>query len=228
VKLSVIIPVYNEVATVEEVVRRVRQTHLVAEIILVDDGSTDGTREALSGLASPGDSALKILLHERNRGKGAAIRSGLGLAQGDVVLIQDADLEYDPRDYAALLKPFDEGALVVYGSRFLQSEGETMPLSRLANRWLTWATNLLFGAHLTDMETGYKLFRRDVIQSLDLHAQRFEFEPEVTAKLLKRGIPIREVPIRFRGRSYAEGKKIRPRDALVALWTLLRIRFGGR
>lgn len=227
-KLSVIIPVYNEVATVEEVVRRVRQTHLVAEIILVDDGSTDGTREALSGLASPGDSALKILLHERNRGKGAAIRSGLGLAQGDVVLIQDADLEYDPRDYAALLKPFDEGALVVYGSRFLQSEGETMPLSRLANRWLTWATNLLFGAHLTDMETGYKLFRRDVIQSLDLHAQRFEFEPEVTAKLLKRGIPIREVPIRFRGRSYAEGKKIRPRDALVALWTLLRIRFGGR
>ena len=227
-KLSVIIPVYNEVATVEEVVRRVRQTHLVAEIILVDDGSTDGTREALSGLASPGDSALKILLHERNRGKGAAIRSGLGLAQGDVVLIQDADLEYDPRDYAALLKPFDEGALVVYGSRFLQSEGETMPLSRLANRWLTWATNLLFGAHLTDMETGYKLFRRDVIQGLDLHAQRFEFEPEVTAKLLKRGIPIREVPIRFRGRSYAEGKKIRPRDALVALWTLLKIRFGGR
>ena len=225
-KLSVIIPVYNEAATVGEIVRRVCQTHLVDEIILVDDGSTDGTREALTGLASPGDSTLKILLHDRNRGKGAAIRSGLGLAQGDVVLIQDADLEYDPQDYPALLKPFNEGAPVVYGSRFLHEEGETMALSRLANRWLTWVTNLLFGAHLTDMETGYKLFRREVIQSLDLRAKRFEFEPEVTAKLLKRGVRIREVPIHFRARSYAEGKKIRPRDAGIALWTLLKIRLG--
>jgi len=224
--LSVVMPVYNEKATVETILARVEDTGLVTEIILVDDGSTDGTRDLLQQIASH-HPRLKVLLHERNRGKGAAIQTGIKAATQELVLIQDADLEYDPRDYPALLAPIQEGkAQVVFGSRFLGGPRRTtMFWHMVANQMLTFMTNILYNSILSDMETGYKLFRREVIQSIPLRCQRFDFEPEITAKLLKRRVRIYEVPISFNPREYNEGKKIGLKDAFAAVWTLLKYRF---
>jgi len=224
-KLTVLIPVYNEIHTIEEILKRVKAQELADEILLVDDGSTDGTREILNGL--DGDGAVRVILHEKNRGKGAAVRTGLDHAQGDIILIQDADLEYDPRDYPVLLKPIQEGlAEVVYGSRFLGGPRRTsMYWHMVANKILTFMTNILYDTILSDMETGYKVFRRSVIEGMPLHARRFEFEPEFTAKILKRNYRIYEVPISFAPRDYNEGKKIGVKDAFEAIWALLKYRF---
>lgn len=224
-KLSVIIPVYNEVASIEEIVRRVQETKRAFEIVIVDDGSTDGTRDVLRRLDGNGN--IRVLFHEKNRGKGAAIRTGLQAAQGDVLLIQDADLEYDPRDYPMLLRPIEEGiADVVYGSRFLGGPRRVIMFWHMvANKLLTFMTNLLYNSILSDMETGYKAFRREVIENMPLRANRFDFEPEFTAKVLKRHYRIFEVPISFNPRDYSQGKKIKLRDAFEAVWTLLKYRF---
>lgn len=219
-------PVYNERATIEEIIERVEAVGLAGEIIVVDDGSSDGTRERLAQLVD-GNPRLNLLLHDSNRGKGAAVRTGIEAASGDLILIQDADLEYDPRDYPALLKPIEEGkADVVYGSRFLgAARRSTMFWHMVANKLLTLMTNILYNSILSDMETGYKLFRREVLSQIPLHAKRFDFEPEITAKLLKRKVRIFEVPITFNPREYDEGKKIGLADAFEAIWTLLKYRF---
>lgn len=218
-------PVFNEAATIEEIIKRVEATNLADEVIVVDDGSIDGTRDKLRQIAA-NSSKLKLLLHESNRGKGAAVRTGIDAAQGELVLIQDADLEYDPKDYPAILAPIEEGkADVVYGSRFLGgARRSTMFWHMVANKLLTFVTNVLYNSILSDMETGYKLFKREIIQDIPLRSKRFDFEPEVTAKLLKRRVRIFEVPITFNPREYEEGKKIGMTDAFEALWTLLKYR----
>ncbi len=222
---SVIIPVYNEVNTLSEIISRVQATGLVNEILVVDDGSTDGTREILLALEKKG--SIMAIFHTHNQGKGSAIRSGLEKVKGDLILIQDADLEYDPRDYPNLLAPIQEGlAEVVYGSRFLG--GPRRPIlfwNMLANKILTLTTNILYNNILTDMETGYKLFKKEVLNGIKLRAKRFDFEPEFTAKILKKKVRIYEVPIRFTPRFYQEGKKIKMKDAFVAMWALLMYRF---
>ncbi|NDJ77693.1 MAG: glycosyltransferase family 2 protein [Chloroflexi bacterium] len=224
-KLSVIIPCYNEEQTVAEIIKRVRATELASEIVVVDDGSTDGTRDILDGI-DPGDD-LKIVLHEKNQGKGAAVRTGFQTATGEIFLIQDADLEYDPRDYPVLVKPIEEGiSKVVYGSRFLGGPRKAMFFwNMIANRTLTLVTNILYDAILSDMETCYKVFRAEVVKEIPLRSRRFDFEPEVTAKILKRGYRIYEVPISYNGREWDEGKKISWKDGVIALWTLFRYRF---
>ena len=223
--LSVVIPVYNEEHNIREILRRVQATKLAKEIVVVDDGSQDGTREILKKMDGKGK--IRVILHERNKGKGAAVVTGLNAAKGDVLLIQDADLEYDPRDYPALLQPIHEGvADVVYGSRFLGSPHRvTMFWHLVANKLLTLMTNILYNTILTDMETGYKVFPRKVIEDMNLRAKRFDFEPEFTAKALKRNYRIFEVPISFNPRDYSQGKKIKLRDAFEAVWTLLKYRF---
>ncbi|MGE5222149.1 MAG: glycosyltransferase family 2 protein [Omnitrophica WOR_2 bacterium] len=223
--LTVLIPVYNEKKTIQEIVKRVEATGLANEILIVDDGSSDGTPEILMELEKR--PAVRVITHARNQGKGAAICSGIQNASGDVILIQDADLEYDPRDYPALLRPIKEQiADVVYGSRFLG--GARRPIlfwNMVANKILTLTTNILYNNILTDMETGYKVFRRQVVAGMPLRARRFDFEPEFTAKVLKLKVRIFEVPITFNPRDYAEGKKIHMKDAFVALWTLIKYRF---
>ena len=225
-KLSIVMPVYNERTTIEEILSRVQAVGLADEIVIVDDGSTDGTRELLHELASKYPTT-NLIMHQHNQGKGAAVRTGIQAARGELILIQDADLEYDPRDYTTLLKPIEEGvADVVYGSRFLGApRRSTMFWHMIANKLLTLLTNILYNSILSDMETGYKLFKSELIKSIPLRARRFEFEPEVTAKLLKRRIRIFEVPISFYPREYSEGKKIGLRDAFEAAWTLLKYRF---
>ena len=224
-KLSVIIPIYNEANTIQTILHRVLSTGLATEIVLVDDNSSDGTRELLKSL--DGMKGIRVILHEKNQGKGASVRTGIAATTGDVILIQDADLEYDPRDYPALLRPIEEGlANVVYGSRFLGGPRRVaMFWHMLANKLLTFATNLLYDTILSDMETGYKVFRREALQGIKLRANRFDFEPEFTAKILKRKLSIYEVPISFNPRDYTEGKKIKMKDAFKAIWALLKYRF---
>ena len=224
-KLSVVIPVYNEVQNIGEILKRVRATRLVSEIVVVDDCSQDGTRAVLQALDGKG--GVHLLLHETNQGKGAAVRTGLQYAHGDVILIQDADLEYSPHDYPVLLQPIHDGiADVVYGSRFLGGPRRAVMFwHMIANYILTFMTNILYDAILSDMETGYKVFRREVIEGMKLRASRFDFEPEFTAKILKRHHRIYEVPISFNPRDYSEGKKIKLVDAFEAVWTLLKYRF---
>ncbi len=224
-QITVIIPVYNEASTIQEIVRRVQATGLASQIIIVDDGSTDGTQAILQGLKQ--HSNIHILFHDRNQGKGTAIRTGLQYATGDVVIIQDADLEYDPREYPNLLKPIEENiADIVYGSRFLGAARRPILFwNMVANKILTLLTNILYNNILSDMETGYKVFRLNMVKDIPLHAQGFEFEPEFTAKVLKRKYRIFEVPIAFNPRDYSEGKKIRAKDAFIAVWTLLKYRF---
>ncbi len=223
--LSVVIPVYNEVNNIAEILKRVQATSLPTEIIVVDDGSQDGTRTILQQLDGQGN--MRVILHERNQGKGAAVVTGMNAAQGDILLIQDADLEYDPRDYPTLLRPIQEGvAEVVYGSRFLGAPHRVaMFWHMVANRLLTLMTNILYNTILTDMETGYKVFRREVIQGMKIRSKRFNFEPEFTAKVLKRNYRIFEVPISFNPRDYSQGKKIKLKDAFEAVWALLIYRF---
>lgn len=222
--LSIVMPVYNEAKTIEEILKRVKAVGVASEIVVVDDGSQDGTVALLAGLKDP---MLRLIQHERNQGKGAAVRTGIGAAQGDLILIQDADLEYDPRDIPALLKPIEEGmADVVYGSRFMGAPRRpTMFWHMVANKLLTFITNILYNTILTDMETGYKLFRRETLHGITIRSNSFNFEPEITAKLLKRRTRIFEVPISFNPRDYSEGKKIKLKDAFEALWALLKYRF---
>ena len=223
-KLSVIVPVFNERNTVVEIVRRMRAVELPVdrEIVLVDDGSDDGTRAVLSQL---GDSTVRVVLHADNRGKGAAIRTGLANVTGDLVVIQDADLEYDPEDWPKLLAPMMKGrAQVVYGSRFTGERRNMLFLHWLGNRFLSLVTNVLYNTTLSDMETCYKLFDRSVLEGVNLRADGFEFEPEITAKVLRQKIRIYEVPISYAGREPEEGKKITWRDGFVALWTLVKYR----
>jgi len=235
--LSIIIPVYNERDVWRELVDRVEAVELPGldrEIVLIDDGSTDGAREQLeefqsrsSGSAAPGGIRHKVLFHEKNRGKGAAMRTGFASAGGDIVIVQDADLEYDPNDYPALLVPIlHRRAEVVYGSRFLVAGGRKGYLKNyLANRFLTALSNLATGLKLTDMETCYKVLRRDVLARIALEQDRFGFEPEITAKIARLGIRIHEVPIAYRARQRDEGKKIGWKDGLKAIWCILKYRF---
>jgi glycosyltransferase involved in cell wall biosynthesis len=224
--LTVIVPVYNERNTVAEILRRIRTVELplVVDVIVVDDGSTDGTEKVLKVL---GDSTVQVVTHERNRGKGAAVRTGLSRASGDLVLIQDADLEYDPEDWPKLLAPLlRHRAVVVYGSRFTGERKNMLPLHWLGNRFLSVVTNVLYNTTLSDMETCYKAFDRRVLEGIEIVSNRFDFEPEITAKILRRGYRIYEVPISYAGRELSEGKKITWRDGLGALRALVRFRFS--
>jgi glycosyltransferase involved in cell wall biosynthesis len=227
--LSILIPVYNEVRTIREIISRVEAVDLGSirkEIILVDDGSSDGTRETLEQLQE--STPHKIYFHVQNMGKGAALRTALTYATGDIIIIQDADLEYDPAEYSELIKPILEGrADVVYGSRL--SGGK---VARAFNYWhyignklLTFLTNVLYNSILSDMETCYKVFRADVIKNIRIRSNRFDFEPEITAKVLKRKYKVYEMPISYYGRDFSEGKKITWRDGFVAIWTLVKYRF---
>jgi glycosyltransferase involved in cell wall biosynthesis len=223
--LSVIVPVFNERNTVAEIIRRMRAVELPIdrEIIVVDDGSSDGTEKVLPTLE---DSTVRLIRHAGNRGKGAAIRTGLEGARGDLVLIQDADLEYDPEDWPKLLAPVLRGkARVVYGSRFTGEHTNLLYLHWIGNKFLSLVTNILYNTTLSDMETCYKLFDRRVLDGITIRAERFEFEPEITAKVLRRGHRIYEVPISYAGREFHEGKKITWRDGFGALRTLVRYRF---
>jgi len=227
-KLSVIIPVFNEKKTVEELIGRVQAVKIPIEreIIAVDDGSTDGTRDILARLKEEG---ILVVLHEKNQGKGAAIRTGIQHASGDFVVIQDADLEYDPEDYPELLKPLLDGrADVVYGSRFIGGGAHRIHLfwHYLANKFFTLMTNVLFNVNLTDMGVCYKVFRSSVIKSIPLRENGFGFEPEVTAKICKRRMRLYEVPVSYAGRTYEEGKKIRFTDSFAYLYCLLRYRLA--
>jgi len=220
-KLSVVIPVYNERNTLPVLLERVLEAPYEKELLVVDDFSTDGTRAFLETYSHP---QVRIFFHEVNKGKGAAIRTAIQHATGDVVLIQDADLEYDPREYPKLVEPIEQDlADVVYGSRFLGGPHRVLFYWHyLGNQFLTTVSNMMTNLNLSDMETCYKAFRREIIQSIPLRSNRFGFEPEVTAKIARRGVRVYETPISYHGRTYAEGKKIGWKDGFVALWTIVR------
>jgi glycosyltransferase involved in cell wall biosynthesis len=221
----VLIPCYNERATLEEIVRRVRavETGLEQEIVLVDDGSTDGSREIVQRLAAEG--LIQAYYHSVNRGKGAAVQRALREATGDVLVVQDADLEYDPQDFTVLLRPIFQGrAQAVYGSRFLGEHKAMYFWHSVGNQMLTLATNVLYDTTLTDMETCYKMFTSDVARRIRLRSPRWGFDPEITARILRSGERIYEVPISYTGREFNEGKKISARDALTVIGTLIRCR----
>jgi glycosyltransferase involved in cell wall biosynthesis len=223
--LSVIVPVYNERVTVAEVIRRIRAVDVpvAIEVIVVNDGSSDGTDKVLTALA---DSTVRVLTHPVNKGKGAAIRTGMAAARGDLLLVQDADLEYDPADWPRLLEPVLRGkAQVVYGSRFTGERKNMLPLHWIGNRFLSLVTNILYSSTMSDMETGYKLFDRRVLEGITIQSDKFDFEPEITAKVLRRGYRIYEVPISYAGREVSEGKKITWRDGVGALRALIKYRF---
>ncbi len=225
-QISVVIPVYNEVSTIREIVVRVQAVDLDKEIIIVDDGSTDGTRELLQEITLSQDN-VRVLYHDRNQGKGAALRTGFEGATGDIVIIQDADLEYDPREYPVLLEPILDGrADVVYGSRFLGGPHRVLFFWHyLGNKFLTLLSNALTNLNLTDMETCYKVFKREILNDIQLKSNRFGFEPEFTAKIAKRGFRIYETSISYSGRTYAEGKKIGWKDGVKAIFAILWFRF---
>jgi glycosyltransferase involved in cell wall biosynthesis len=223
--LSIIVPVFNERTTLSEILRRMRAVDLPMdrEIIVVDDGSSDGSEKVLAALE---DSTVRVLHHSGNKGKGAAIRTGLGVVRGDLVLIQDADLEYDPEDWPKLLHPILRGrALVVYGSRFTGERKNMLFWHWIGNRFLSLVTNVLYNTTISDMETCYKLFDRTVFEGITITSDRFDFEPEITAKVLRRGYRIYEVPISYNGREFDEGKKITWKDGIGALKTLVKYRF---
>jgi glycosyltransferase involved in cell wall biosynthesis len=229
-KLSIVIPVYNEKHTIKVVLQKVlgvQLENIEKEIIVVDDGSYDGTREILQEVEKEWASrSVRVFFHPQNRGKGAAVSTGLPQVTGDIVIIQDADLEYHPEDYPQLIKPIlHYGADVVYGTRFIGVHRAFMFWHYLANKGLTFATNLLFDSMISDMEVGYKAFRTPIVKGLEIKARGFDFEPEVTAKILKRKVKLYEVPITYSGRDYSEGKKITWRDGFKAVWTLLKYRF---
>jgi glycosyltransferase involved in cell wall biosynthesis len=227
VRLSVVIPVYNEVHTVEKLLRRVREMELALEVIVVDDGSTDGTRDVLPRFE--GGLIDRLIMHEQNRGKGAALRTGFAAATGDVVVVQDADLEYDPTEIPMLLRPILSGkADAVYGSRFLGGPHRVLFFwHSVGNRLLTLLSNMFTDVNLTDMETCYKMVRRELLVSLPLTAERFGIEPELTARLAQAGARIYELPISYDGRSYAEGKKIGWKDGVSALWSIWKYNLLG-
>ena len=230
-KLSIIIPVYNEEQTIGEVIERVWMVALDGverEVIIANDGSSDGTRLAIDASRWSHDTRVKIYNSPINLGKGAAVRFGIGMATGDILLVQDADLELDPNEYGRLLAPILEGRTdVVYGSRFLKPSGRVAFRRRVANQFLTVLTNVLFGARLTDMETAYKVFRREALDGIRLRCVGFDFEPEITAKLLRAGRRIVEVPIGYQPRRIDEGKKIRWIDGVDAIYTLIKCRLGA-
>ncbi len=225
-KLSIVMPVYNERNTIKEILRRVRQVDLgdmEREIVIVDDGSSDGTRDIL---AMEEDSGTRVIYHAENQGKGAAVRTGFSAATGDLILVQDADLEYDPEDYPKLIEPVLKGkAEVVYGSRFTGPRKNMLFWHFVGNRFLALVTNILYNTTLSDMETCYKLFTRESLEGIELKSDHFDFEPEITAKILKKKVRIFEVPISYAGREMNEGKKITWRDGIPALWTLVKYRF---
>lgn len=224
-KISIIIPVYNERLTVDIILDRTlkqKTTGWVKEVIVIDDGSTDGTREMLKKW----ENRCTVIYKSVNEGKGSALRLGLARASGDLILIQDADLEYSPGDYPVLTQPFENPAVnVVYGSRFLGSHLTTMFVYAQGNKFVTLITNLLYNTNITDMETGFKVFRRKVIDGIVIYARGFDFEPEFTAKILKKGYQVYEVPISYFGRKHSEGKKLTWKDGVVALFTLIKYRF---
>ncbi len=224
-KLSVIMPVFNEVNTLIEILNRVQAVKLDKEIIIVDDFSNDGTRDLLSKLK---ENNTKVILQNKNQGKGAAVKTGIESATGDYIIIQDADLEYDPQDYLKLLEPIMQNkSKVVYGSRFLGQHYFSTLSHKLGNQFLTLISNLLYQSSLTDMETCYKLIPAELAKQLNIKAKRFDMEPEITAKILKRGYKILEVPISYKGRAFSEGKKISWKDAFSAIWTLIKFRVYG-
>jgi glycosyltransferase involved in cell wall biosynthesis len=225
-KLSVIIPVYNERRTIRKILNKVEnaelQDDMAKEIIIIDDYSTDGTREILKRL----EDGYKIIYHSENLGKGAAVKSGLKEANGDIIIIQDADLEYNPNEYPVLLKPIlNNEAKVVYGSRFLKRHIPRYRLFYLGNKFLSFLFSILYEQKISDMETCYKVFKREVIKGINIKSNRFNFEPEITARLIKAGYKIKEVPISYQSRSFKEGKKISWRDGVAAIFCLLKYRF---